>query len=187
MTCRLLVAALSLVLVASAAVAADKKDEAAELVKKLSEGTAAERDDAERALRKMGAAAITALRDAKVEKEEAITRVRNTLTDLVLDTSKIVPEDATLVHEIAREEGKGKRYNNAERLYRRAEKIYDKLKEDADDQKERAKAREYADKREVCDRMKDKAGHKARGETGTGVNLGLVRIGTQHDLSDDWE
>src|SRR5437879_1066737 len=86
------------------------------LVKKLEEGD----EGAEKKLRDLGREAIPALREAKPEKEAAEHRVRNLLTDLAVETSKIDVADATMVHEIARNEGKAKRYVNAERLYRRA-------------------------------------------------------------------
>jgi hypothetical protein len=178
---------LGLIVCLSAAGEEKKKDDTAALVKKLAEGSAAERDDAEQALRKLGADAIPALRDGKTDNEEGLSRVRNTLTDLVLESSKMTAESAALVHSVAREEGKGKRYNNAERLYQRAEQLYDQLKDDADRRKDRVKEQEYAEKQRVCDRMKDKAGHKLKGQSGRGVDIGFVRIGTKHDLSDDWE
>ncbi len=173
------------VLAATSLRAAD--EDAKELARKLGDGSAAERDEAEQKIRKLGVAAIPALRDAKPEKEEGLSRVRNTLTDMALDASKMVPEDAALLHELAREEGKGKRYTNSERLYRRAEQLYDQLKDDADRRKDKTKEKEYSDKRRVCDRMKDKAGHKAKGDSHTGVNLGFVRVGKDHDMSDEWE
>ena len=165
---------------------ADNK-EAAGLVATLVSGTAAERGEAEKKLRDLGSAAIPALRDAKPDKEDALTRVRGVLTDVVLETVKLDPADAALTHEIAREEGKGKRYANAERLYKRAQKLYEKLKDDASDRKDRAKEQQYKEKRDICDRMKDKAGRKAKGESHTGLNLGIVRIGVEHDMSDEWE
>ncbi|HYG76934.1 MAG TPA: hypothetical protein VEK08_18155 [Planctomycetota bacterium] len=179
----LAVAALSLV----APRAAQCADDAAALVKSMVEGDAGERDKAEKKLRDLGAAAVPALKEAKAEKEEVATRVRNLLTDILLDTAKIDPADAATLHEVARQEGKAKRYSNAERLYRRAAQLYDKLKDDADTRKDRAKEQQYGDKRRVCDRMKDKAGHKLKGSTHTGVNLGFVRVGKDHDMSDDWE
>jgi hypothetical protein len=166
--------------------AAESKDAAA-LVTALASGESADRDKAESALRDMGAPALQALRDVKPEKEEAVTRVRGVLTDIALDAAKVTPTDAGMLHEIAREEGKGKRYGNAERLYRRAEQLYEKLKSDADDRKDGVKSREYKDKRDVCDRMKDKAGNKLKGRKHTGLNLGFVRVGAEHDLSDEWE
>jgi hypothetical protein len=161
--------------------------EGADLVKKVAEGDAAERDSAERKLRDMGAGAIQPLRDAKTDKEEATTRVRNLLADIVIDTAKIDPADAGVVHEVAREEGKGKRYANAERLYRRAEQLFDKLKDDADTRKDKVKEQTYEDKRKICDRMKDKAARKVKGQTHTGVNLGFVRVGKEHDNTEEWE
>jgi hypothetical protein len=185
-------AALLLVLSLAAAVSprpgrcADSK-EAADLVAQLATGDAAGRDAAEKKLREIGAAAIPALRDAKPDKEDAATRVRGVLTDIALDTAKVDPADAAMVHEIAREEGKGKRYANAERLYRRAEQLYEKLKDDAGDRKDRVKQAEYKEKSKVCDRMKDKAERKVKGSTHTGLNLGFVRVGVEHDMSDEWE
>lgn len=165
---------------------ADNK-EAADLVARLCGGDLAERDSAEKKLRGLGSAAVPALREAKPEKEEVLTRVRGVLTDIALDAAKLDPADAAMVHEVAREEGKGKRYSNAERLYRRAQQLYDKLKSDAGDRKDRVKEQEYRDKRDICDKMKDKASRKLKGESHTGVNLGFVRVGVQHDMSDDWE
>jgi len=162
-------------------------DDAAEHVKKLVEGDAGERDKAEKKLREIGASAITALRDAKSEKEEVFTRARNVLTDITLETAKIDPADASMTHEIAREEGKGKRYANAERLYRRAEQLFSKLKSDSNERKDRSKELTYEEKRKICDRMKDKAARKVKGQTHTGVNLGFVKVGKEHDNSDEWE
>ena len=161
--------------------------EAADLVAKLSGGDTAEQAAAEKKLREAGAAAIPALRDAKPEKDEALARVRNVLTDIALEAARIDPADAVLVHELAREEGKGKRYTNAERLYRRGQKLYEKLKDDAGDRKDRAKEREYKEKEQICERMKDKARRKLKGESHTVLNLGFVRIGVDHDMSDEWE
>jgi hypothetical protein len=166
--------------------AADAK-EAAELAKKVAEGDAAERDSAERKLRDMGKDAVQPLRDIKTDKEEATTRVRTLLTDIAIDVAKIDAADAGTLHEIAREEGKGKRYSNAERAYRRAEQLFDKLKDDADTRRDKVKEQTYEDKRRICDRMKDKAARKLKGQTHTGVNLGFVRVGKDHDNSDDWE
>jgi hypothetical protein len=165
---------------------AEKPDYAA-LVKNLAEGSASDRDSADSKLRKGGREAIAALRDAKPEKEDAVDRVRNLLADLAIDTAKIEPEDAEMLHQLAKEEGKGKRYGNAERLYRNAEITYDKLKEIADKKKQKDKEKEYSEKQRICDRMKDKAGHKLKGDAHTGVNLGFVRVGKDHDMSDDWE
>ncbi|MCY3021805.1 MAG: hypothetical protein NTW87_22570 [Planctomycetota bacterium] len=183
---------LLLVLVSAVAVfprgarCADKTD-AAEQLARLIGGDAAERDIAERKLRDMGAVAIPALREAKPEKDEATTRVRGVLTDIALEVAKIDPADAAMLHEIAREEGKGKRHANAERLYKRAQKLYEKLKDDAGDRKDRVKEQEYKEKEKVCERMKDKAERKVKGESHTGLNLGIVRIGVQHDMSEEWE
>ena len=165
---------------------ADNK-EAADLVAKLSGGDTAEQAAAGKKLRELGAAAIPALREAKPEKEEALSRVRNVLADTALEAARIDPADAALVQQIAREEGKGKRYSNADRLYARAQKLYEKLKDDAGDRKDRAKEREYKEKEQVCERMKDKARRKLKGESHTGLNLGFVRIGVEHDMSDEWE
>lgn len=143
--------------------------------------------DAAKELRGAGTASIQALRDVKAEKDEGTTRVRNLLTEIILDNSKIEPDSARVLHEVAREEGKGKRYTNAEKLYRRGEQVFDALKEDADKRKDKARSREFAEKQKICDRMKDKAGHKAKGDGHTGVNLGFVRVGKDHDMSDDWE
>jgi hypothetical protein len=165
---------------------ADNK-EAAALAEQLATGESSARDTAEKKLRDLGAAAIPALRAAKPEKDEAVTRVRNVLTDITLDAAKVDPSDAAMLHEIARDEGKGKRYSNAERLYRRAQKLFERLKDDAGDRGDKAKKRDFDEKAELCDRMKDKAGRKLKGETHTGVNLGFVRLGVEHDNSDDLE
>jgi hypothetical protein len=138
-------------------------------------------------LRSGGASSIQPLREVKAEKEEGTTRVRNLLTDIILENARIEPDSARTLHEVAREEGKGKRYTNAERLYKRGEQLYDALKEDSDKRKDKAKSKEYSEKQKICDRMKDKAGHKAKGDGHTGVNLGFVRVGKDHDMSDDWE
>jgi hypothetical protein len=142
---------------------------------------------AEKELRGQGTAAVPALREIKPDGDTATARVRNLLTDILLENTKIDPDGARVMHEVAREEGIGKRYTNAERLYRRCEQLYDTLKDDADSRKDKIKSKEYSDKQRVCDRMKDKAGHKAKGEAHTGLNLGFVRVGKDHDMSDDWE
>jgi len=183
----LLLALVSAVLGGTRLVRCADNKEAVDLAAKLCEGEAAEQAAAEKKLRELGAAAIPALRGAKPEKDEALSRVRNVLADMVLEAAKVDPADAVMVHEIAREEGKGKRYTNAERLYRRAQKLYEKLKDDAGDRKDRVKEREYKEKEQLCERMKDKAGRKLKGETHTGLNLGFVRIGVEHDMSDEWE
>ena len=161
--------------------------EAADLVARLCSGDTAEQATAEKRLRELGVAAIPPLRDAKPEKDETLARARRVLTDIALDAARTDPADAALVHEVAREEGKGKRYSNAERLYAKAQKLYEKLKDDAGDRKDRIKEREYKDKEQVCERMKDKANRKLKGESHTGLNLGFVRIGVEHDMSDEWE
>ena len=161
--------------------------EAEKLVASLSSDVVTERDNAEQKLRGMGSSAVKVLREAKFEKDDATSRARNILTDVALETAKIDPLDADLLHEIAREEGKGKRYTNAERLYRRAEELYDQLKDDANRRKDGAKKKEYDEKRKLCDRMKDKAGHKATGDSHSGIDLGFVRVGREHDMSEEWE
>jgi hypothetical protein len=113
--------------------------------------------------------------------------VRDVLTDIATESARVLPEDAAILHELGREEGKGKRYGNAERLYKRAEDIYKSLEDDARRKKDTAKKQEFGDKKRICDSMKDKAGHKARGDAHTGLDLGIVRIGKEHDMSDDWE
>jgi hypothetical protein len=158
-----------------------------DLIKQLENTDTAQREKAGEKLRALGAAVIPALRAAKPASEEAVARVRNLLTDITVDTSKLNAGDADLVHELAREEGQGKRYANATKLYARAQRIYAMLKDDADERKDKANAKRYKEKRDLCDRMKDKADHKAKGETHTGVNLGVVHIGVSHDTSDDWE
>jgi len=167
--------------------AAEGNAEAADLVKKLIDGDASDRDSADIKLHKLGKPAIPALRDAKPEKEDAVSRVRNTLVDIAIDTAEIVEADADLLHELAREEGKGKRYGNCERLYRVAEQKFEVLKEIAGKKKDKASEKELSEKRKICDRMKDKAGHKLKGDNHTGVNLGFVKIGKDHDMSDEWE
>ncbi|HYF50305.1 MAG TPA: hypothetical protein VEJ63_12920 [Planctomycetota bacterium] len=167
--------------------AAEGNTEAADLVKKLIDGDATERDSADIKLRKLGKGAVPALRDAKTEKEDALNRVRNTLVDIAIDSSDVTEADANLLHELAREEGKGKRYGNCERLYRVAEQKFDMLKDIADKKKDKAKEKEFSDKQKICDRMKDKAGHKLKGDTHTGVNLGFMKIGKEHNMSDEWE
>jgi len=167
--------------------AAEGNADAADLVKKLMDGDASDRDSADIKLRKMGKGAIPALREAKSEKEDAVSRVRNTLVDIAIDTSDVTEADADLLHELAREEGKGKRYGNCERLYRIAEEKFDILKDIADKKKDKEKKKELSEKQKICDRMKDKAGHKLKGDNHTGVNLGFVKIGKDHDMSDEWE
>jgi hypothetical protein len=160
---------------------------AADAAKKLAGDHAAQRDEGAAELRKLGAAAIPVLRETKPEDEDKLKRVRDLLTDLATEHAKIVPEDAAMLHELGREEGRGKRYANAERLYKRAEDLYKQLEDDAGRRKDREKKSAYGEKKKLCDRMKDKAGHKVRGDVHTGINLGIVRVGKDHDMSDDWE
>ena len=164
----------------------EENTDAEMLVKSLASAESTERDNAERKLRGMGQAAIKALRDTPLE-EDAAGRAGNILTDVAIETAKIDPLDAELLHEIARQEGKGRRYTNAERLYRRAEELFDQLKDDADNRRDNIKKNEYNDKRKLCDRMKDKAGHKANGSSHSGIDLGFVRVGRNNDMSDVWE
>ena len=160
---------------------------AADAAQKLVGDHAAQREEAAAALRKLGAGAIPVLRETKPEDEDKLKRVRDLLTDIATEHAKIVPEDAAMLHELGRDEGRGKRYANAERLYKRAEDLYKQLEDDAGRRKDREKKSAFAEKRKLCDRMKDKAGHKVRGDTHTGINLGIVRVGKDHDMSDDWE
>ncbi|MGD0088356.1 MAG: hypothetical protein ABSE73_00365 [Planctomycetota bacterium] len=161
--------------------------EAAGLAAKLAGGETAERSDAENKLRALGAAAIPALRAAQPPNDEDLARVRNVLANIVLETVKVDPGDAALAHEIAREEGKAERYANAARLYHSAQKLFEKLKDDAGNRKDRVKERQYKEKQQVCERMKDKADRKLKGAAHGGLNLGLVRIGGEHDVNDNWE
>jgi len=177
---RLVTSVLAVLIFSAGAFAADTAAAAKKYADSGDAGAATE-------LRTSGAASVQPLRDVKAEKEEGTTRVRNLLTDIVLETTRIDPDSARTLHEVAREEGKGKRYTNAERLYKRGEEIYDALKDDSDKRKDKAKSKEYAEKQKICDRMKDKAGHKAKGDSLTGVNLGFVKVGKDHDMSDDWE
>ena len=166
--------------------AAENK-EAVDLAARLAGGGPSERSDAEEKLRALGAAAIPALRDAKPQNGEDLARVRNVLAGIVLEVVKVDPGDAALAHEIAREEGVAKRYGNAARLYQRAQKLYEKLKDDAGDRKDRVKERQYKENQQVCERMKEKANRKLKGESHGGLNLGIVRIGGDRDTSDNWE
>jgi hypothetical protein len=165
---------------------ADSK-QAADLVAQLCSADSDEQAAAKKKLRELGSAAIAALREAKPEKDEALARVRLLLTEIALDAACTDPADAALLHQLAREEGDAKRYANTERLYAKADKLYEKLKDDAASRGDRVKEREYKEKEQICNRMKDKAARKLKGDSHSGLNLGFMRIGGEHDMSDEWE
>jgi hypothetical protein len=160
---------------------------AEQLVKQLDTADANQRAQAEADLRRLGEGVIPVLSRSQVANEEGHVRLRTTLVDLSVDSSRIDPADANKLMLLGREEALAKRFFLATRCYRRAEKIYDRLKDDADDRKDRAKEREYADLQDKAEKRADKADRLARGEKFTGLNLGIVRVGVEHDNSDqDW-
>ncbi|HEY3320760.1 MAG TPA: hypothetical protein VGP72_09880 [Planctomycetota bacterium] len=181
---RFILALLSCVLVGCVR-AADEKSPSELVTHFITADTEEAREDAARKLRVLGAAALPALREAKPDKDDAYRRVRDLLTAIAADAAKVEAADATSLHDLAREEALAHRYANAEKLYRRAHQIYSKLKEDADERKDKVKTQRYKDARDVCEKMKDKAARKAKGDKG-GYNLGFIRVG-QQDNSDDWE
>jgi len=175
------------ILSSSFCVCASDTQEANGLVRKFIESSSKDRDKSDRELRDLGMIAVPALRKVKSEDEKTQNLLRELVVDILAENSQADPEDAQIVRDVAREEGKAKRYSNAERLYGRARKLYDDLKSDAGERKDRIKEQEYREFRDVCEKMKDKANHKATGNSGKNVDLGFVHIGTKHDMSDEWE
>jgi hypothetical protein len=158
-----------------------------ELVKQLGDADAARAAAAETELRNLGAKALPALSKATVAGEGATTRLRTIVVDLTVDSARIDPTDANTLSLVGREEALAKRWPLAAKCYRRAEKLYDRLADDAGDRKEKAKKREYEDLRDKAEKRADKAERLAKGEKFTGLNLGIVRVGVEHDNTDaDW-
>ena len=164
-----------------------ERQRAQQLVQMLGETDPAKRAAAETELRTMGPKVKPVLATAKVANEAGQTRLRAILVDLTVDSSGINPTDAAALMQLAREEALSKRYDTAHRCYRRAEKIYDKLKDDADDMKDKVKETEYRDLEDKAKRRAKKADRLAKGKSFSGLNLGVVKIGVEHDNSDqDW-
>jgi hypothetical protein len=163
-------------------------EEIAAFLAQLSDDNMEKRMEAERALRKVGKDAIPALKAAKPEKEDALMRVRALLSDLSVEHSGVNEESAGVLMALGREEALAKRWGNAKQCYRRAEKIYDRLKEDADDKKNREEKKRFSDLQTTADRRADRAGHLEKGRGFSGLNLGFVRVGVQHDVDnqEDW-
>jgi hypothetical protein len=157
------------------------------LIKKYIESAPADREREEKKLRNLGMEAVPPLREFKTGDEKALELLQGLIVEILMESSRADPEDAQIVHAVAREAGKAKRYATAERLYGRARKLYEELRKDAADRKDKIKDQEYKELRDVCEKMHDKAGRKDRGDDGKGVNLGVIRIGTKHDMTDDWD
>jgi len=153
-------------------------------LKALDSDDAAARAAAETDLRNVGFKALPALLKAKLNNAEATVRLRAIIVDLAVDGSGINPTDALMLAQIAREEAIAKRWSNAIKTYRRTEKVYEKLHDDAKDRKDKAKANEYEDLAQKADKRADRAEHIQKGDKG-GLNLGIVRVGPEHDLKDD--
>jgi hypothetical protein len=160
---------------------------AQELIQQLGDSDSAKRAAAETELRRFGAAVLPALQSAKVDNEAGQLRLRTILVDLTVDGSRIDAADGNTLTLLGREEALAKRYWTAAKCYRRAEKIYDRLKDDADDRHDKIKEREYKDLRDRAENRANRAEHLAKGERFTGVNLGIVKIGVEHNAGDqDW-
>ena len=185
LTCSLIVAGL---VFCETGVGAAESLEPKILVQAVAEGNESQRAAAEAELRKQGLEAVPALRDLKLEgKEEGFARVRRLLADILAGASRLIEPDAKMVHDVAREEALGRRYANAKKLYQRAQELYDQLKDDAGRRQDRLKKEEYRNLMELCEKMRDKAERKERNEGRSGLNLGFVHIGPEHDMSYEWE
>lgn len=157
------------------------------LTKQMDDSDPTRRAAAETELRRMGPEVISVLARAQVVNPEGLLRLRTILTDMSVDASRFDPTDADNLMVLAREEALSKRYLLAAKCYRRAEQIYDRLKDDADDRRDRPKEREYADLQAKAGERAKRAERIAKGEKFTGLNLGVVRVGVEHDTSDqDW-
>mgnify|MGYP000271246410 CR=1 FL=1 len=163
------------------------RQRAEQWVQDLGDADPAKRAAAETELRSMGPKVAPVLSKSTVPNEAGQVRLRAILVDLSVDSSRIDPTDAGTLMQLGREEALAKRYDNAHRCYRRAEKIYDRLKDDADDMKDKVKRTEYRDREQTAKKRADKAERLAKGHGFSGLNLGVVKIGVEHDNSDqDW-
>lgn len=163
------------------------RQRAEQLVQTLGDTDPGRRAAAETELRAMGPKVTPVLAKSTVANAEGQIRLRAILVDMSVDSSRIDPTDAATLMQIGREEALAKRYDTAHRCYRRAEKIYDKLKDDADDMKDKIKETEYADQENKAKKRADKAERLAKGHGFSGLNLGVVKIGVEHDNTDqDW-
>lgn len=157
------------------------------LVKQMDDNDPTQRAAAETELRRMGPEVIPVLARAQAANPEGLLRLRTILTDVSVDASRIDPTDANNLMVLAREEALSKRYLLAAKCYGRAERIYGRLKDDADDRRDRPKEREYAELQAKAGERARRAERIAKGEKFTGLNLGIVRVGVEHDTSDqDW-
>ena len=164
-----------------------EKQRAQQLVQTLGDTDPGKRAVAETELRGMGPKVIPVLRASSLDNETGQQRLRAILIDLAVSNAGINPTDGTLMMGLGREEALSKRYDNAYKCYHRAEKIYDKLKDDADDMKDRVKEAEYRDLEDTAERRADRAKRLAKGRDFSGLNLGIVKIGVEHDnREDDW-
>lgn len=164
-----------------------ERQQAEQLVQMLGDTDPAKRAAAETELRQMGPKVLPVLSQATVPNETGQIRLRAIVVDMAVDHSRIDPGDAANLMQIGREEALAKRYDTAHRCYRRAEKIYDKLKDDADDMKDKVKETEYRDLQDKAEKRADKAERLAKGRSFSGLNLGVVKIGVEHDNNDqDW-
>jgi hypothetical protein len=163
------------------------RQHAEQLVQALGDADAGKRAAAETELRAMGPKVAPVLAKSTVANEAGQIRLRAILVDMSIDSSRIDPTDAGNLMQIGREEALAKRYDTASRCYRRSEKIYDKLKDDAGDMKDKVKQAEYRDQESKAKKRADKAERLAKGQGFSGLNLGVVKIGVEHDNSDqDW-
>jgi hypothetical protein len=164
-----------------------ERQRAEQLVQALGDTDPGKRAAAETELRTMGPKVTPVLAKSTVANEAGQIRLRAILVDMSVDSSRIDPADAATLMQIGREEALAKRFDTAHRCYRRAEKIYDKLKDDAGDMKDKVKQAEYRDQEDKAKKRADKAERLAKGQGFSGLNLGVVRIGVEHDNSDqDW-
>lgn len=164
-----------------------ERQRAEQMVQGLGDADPAKRAASETELRAMGPKVTPVLVKSTVPNEAGQIRLRAIVVDLSVDSSRIDPTDAGMLMQVGREEALAKRYDAAHRCYRRAEKIYDKLKDDADDMKDKLKEADYSDRERTAKKRADKAERLAKGHGFSGLNLGVVKIGVEHDNTDqDW-
>ena len=170
--------------------AADLSDEdtkkAEDALKRLDTDDVGQRTAAESDLRGMGAKILPVLSKSKLNNDAARVRVREMVVDMTIESSKITKEDGNMVAQVAREEALSKRYASAGKCYRRAQQIYQGLKDDARSRKDKVSKQEFEDLEKRNDKRADKAELLAKGGTErTGLNLGIVHIGSEKNASDD--
>jgi hypothetical protein len=164
-----------------------ERQRATQLVQNLGDADPAKRAAAETELRGMGAKVLPVLRQSTVPLEIGQERLRAIVVDMTVSNAGINPTDAANLSSLGREEALSKRYENAYRCYHRAEKIYDKLKDDADDMDDDVKEQQYKVLENQAEKRADRAKRLSKGKNFSGLNLGIVRIGVDHDnREDDW-